>query len=126
MLPHTPPPEEDQMTPDQRSQTLQRAEEYDELARHYEQESVKLQRWRKKRVAQIEQNAADRGEATPYVTVDPASVAYSWAGSDPKLSEYNAGLAIVERRATQYAGQATLQLTLLPDALPKASSFHRR
>ena len=105
------------MTPDQRSQTRQQAEEYSALAHHYEQESIGLQRRRKKRIAQIEQNAEARSEVTPFVTADPASVAYSWAGSDPKLNEYNAGLAIVERRATMYAGMATnLRMELLLDA----------
>jgi hypothetical protein len=48
------------------------------------------------------------------VTVDPASVAHAWAGDDPKLKEYNAGINIVERRATMYAGMAaSLKLTLL-------------
>lgn len=102
------------MTPDQRAQTLQRAEEYDSLAHHYEQESVDLQRRRKRRMAQIEEQAESRGEATPFVTADPASVAYTWAGTDPKLNEYNAGLAIVERRASTYAGMAaSLKLSLL-------------
>ncbi len=102
------------MTPADRLSMQVQANEYDRLARHYEQESIKLQGWRKKRIAQIEEQADRRGEATPYVTADPASVAHSWVGSDPKLNEYNAGLAIVERRATMYAGLASnLKMSLL-------------
>lgn len=102
------------MTTDQRAQTLQRAEEYDALAHHYEQESIALRNKSKRRIEQITRQADERGEATPYVTADPASVAYTWTGTDPKVSEYNAGQAIVERRATMYAGMAAnLKLSLL-------------
>lgn len=111
------------MTPQERLRTQQQATHYTELAAHYEQESVDLQKKRKKRVAQIEEKAARRGEATPYVIADPASVAYSWCGDDPKLSEYNAGLAIVERRATQYASMAaSLKLDLMLDAFAQGIS----
>jgi hypothetical protein len=105
------------MTPADRQDMQAQANEYDRLAAHYEQESIKLQRWRKKRVAQVEEQAERRGEATPYVNVDPASVAYSWCGTDPKLNEYAAGMAIVERRATMYAQMsASLKMTLLLEA----------
>jgi hypothetical protein len=106
------------MTPADRDDTRMWAVEYDRLATHYEQESVKLRERSRRRTEQIELKAAQQGEATPYLTVDPASVAYSWAGDDPKLKEYNAGINIVERRATMYAGMAaSLKLTLLLDAL---------
>lgn len=98
--------------------------EYDEKAMHYEQESIKLQRWRAKRLEQIRKTAERRGEVTPYVSLEPELVARSWAGDDPKLTEYAAGMAIVERRATMYAQMAaSLRMQLILDRFAQGLSI---
>lgn len=92
--------------------------EYDELARHYEQESIKLQRWRKNRIDQIRTKADRAAEQRPFEIMDAEAIAYHWNGQDPKLTEYGAGMQIVERRATMYAQMAAnLRMQLMLDRL---------
>jgi len=85
---------------------FERADYLTNQAAHCERESLKLQRWRANRVAQIK-TSADRAAATrTTVDLDADDIAYSWGGSDVKLAEYSGGMAIVERRAQMYAAMA--------------------
>lgn len=86
---------------------LELAAEHDQLALHNYQESLKIRRWRDKRLAAIQGNA-DRAYATRPTTIhDAGSIKWALCQDDPKLKEYGAGIEITERRAAMHAAMAT-------------------
>lgn len=85
---------------------LERASYLTERANHYEQESIKLQEKRARRVAVIQRGADVTAATRITVSMTNDDIAYTWNSTDPKLAEYSAGMVIVERRAAMYAAMA--------------------
>lgn len=94
------------------------ADAYSELAQHNLAESMKIRRWREKRVAQLQKKGEKAYQDRPTTIHDPESIKWALSQDDPKLAEYGAGLLITERRATMYASMATdLRLAALTELM---------
>lgn len=95
---------------------LELADSYSAEALHNIRESEKIQRWRKRLLAQINHQASRQFATRPTTIHDEESIAWALARTHPKLDEYGAGLQITERRAAMFASMATdLRLQVLID-----------
>jgi len=94
------------------------ADEYSGLAQHNLAESMKIRRWREKRVNTLAAKGARAYQDRPTTVHDPESIKWALSQDDPKLAEYGAGMLITERRATMYASMAAdLRLAALTELL---------
>jgi hypothetical protein len=84
-----------------------RANEYTALAAHNLGESMKLREMIEKRKERLLATAAANLTNRPTTIHTVGSIAGEQAKTDDKMSEYSAGLNIVERRATMYSNMAT-------------------
>lgn len=86
---------------------MEMAAEHDRQALHNYNESLKIRRWRDKRLAMLREQAGHSIATRPTTIHDAESIVWAWASNDPKLKEYGAGIEITERRAAMHAAMAT-------------------
>lgn len=108
-----------------REMRLAQAAKHSDLAAHYEGESHKLRAKIEARMGRITGQAERDLRSRRQYDIDIDATARIRAQGDTYISEYSAGLVIVERRAAMHAALATdmriqimleLQLALLPSA----------